>query len=248
MRLPLTLALLATLPGLATAADADRERGWSGSAEFGLALASGNADSETVNGKFTFLRESDDWFYGINAAGLRAKADDTLSANRFEAGLKLGYDFSEKAYAFGSTRYEKNDFASFEYQTIASAGLGYRFIDSERTTLLGEFGPGVRRVQPIDLLQGTPPVAVAQAAETDAIARGSLDFQHKLTGNTTLTNLLLVESGGGSAFLQNDTGVAVQINQRFALKAAYQVRHDTEVSPGVEKTDTLFTTNLVVGF
>ena len=47
MRLPLTLALLAALP---FAAQAEDTRSWSGTAEFGLAIASGNADSETVNG------------------------------------------------------------------------------------------------------------------------------------------------------------------------------------------------------
>jgi putative salt-induced outer membrane protein len=248
MRLPLTLALLAALPTAVFAEDAADDRSWSGSAEFGLAIASGNADSETVNGKFAFLREEEQWFYGVNAAGLRAKSEDQLSANRYEAGLKLGYDFTERMYLFGTLRHENDDFASFEYQTIASLGVGYRFVNAERTTLLGEIGPGARRVQPIDALLGTPPVPTPLDAETSSIVRGSLDFKHALTANTSLTNLLLAESGGGSTFLQNDLGVAVQMSERFALKAGYQVRHTTEVPVGIEKTDRLFTTNLVVGF
>jgi putative salt-induced outer membrane protein len=249
MRLPLPALLLATVPLTGHANEsAPEDRSWSGNAEFGLAIASGNADSETINGKFAFLREEDRWFYGLNAAGLRAKSDDQLSANRYEAGLKLGYDFTGRTYLFGSLRYENDDFASYEYQSIAAVGVGYRFIDAERTTLLGEIGPGARRFQPIDALVGTPPVLTPVDAETDSIVRGSLDFKHALTGNTALTNLLLAESGGGSTFLQNDLGVAVQMSERFALKAGYQVRHTTEVPEGIEKTDTLFTTNLVVGF
>jgi len=249
MRRPITLALLAALPFTVAAQDApSAERSWSGTAEFGLAIASGNADSETINGKFAFLREEDRWFYGINAAALRAESDDQLSANRYEAGLKLGYDFTPRAYLFGTLRYENDDFASYQYQAIASMGAGYRFIDSERTSLLGELGPGARRIQPIDALVGTPPVLTAVDAETSAIVRGSLDFKHQLTANTSLTNLLLAESGNGSTFLQNDLGVAVQMSERYALKAGYQVRHTTEVPVGIEKTDTLFTTNLVVGF
>jgi putative salt-induced outer membrane protein len=247
----LTIALIAALPfaALPLAAHADNgDRSWSGQAEFGLAIASGNADSETVNGKFAFLREEDRWFYGVNAAALRAESDDQLSANRYEAGLKLGYDFSERAYTFGTLRYENDDFASYESQLIASAGVGYRFIDSERTALLAELGPGVRRWQPIDGLAGTPPVLTSFDTETDAIVRGSLDFRHQLTATTALTNLLLAESGSGSTFVQNDLGVAVQMSDRYALKAGYQVRHTTEVPQGIEKTDTLFTTNLVVGF
>ncbi len=248
MRRPLMLAFLAALPAAACAQDATADRSWSGTAEFGLAVASGNADSETVNGKFAFLREEERWFYGINAAALRAESDDQLSANRYEAGLKLGYDFTPRAYLFGTLRHEDDDFASYEYQSTASLGVGYRFINSEQTSLLGEIGPGARRVQPIDALLGTPPVLTSFDAETDAIVRGSLDFEHQLTANTSLTNLLLAESGGGSTFLQNDLGIAVQMSERYALKAGYQVRHTTEVPAGIEKTDTLFTTNLVVGF
>jgi putative salt-induced outer membrane protein len=245
MRLPLTLALLAALPLAAHARD---DRSWSGTAEFGLAIASGNADSETINGKFAFLREEDRWFYGLNAAALRAESDDALSANRYEAGLKLGYDFSERSYGFGSIRHENDDFAAYEYQTIAAAGVGYRFVDNGTTSLVGEAGPGLRRWQPVDERLGVPPQRVAFDAETDAIARGSLALKHRLSPTTRLANELLVESGSGSTFLQNDLSLRVRMSERLALKAGYELRHTTDVPEGLEKTDTLFTTNLVVGF
>jgi putative salt-induced outer membrane protein len=187
MRLPLALALLAALP---FAAHAEEERSWSGTAEFGLAIASGNADSETINGKFAFLREEDRWFYGINAAALRAESDDQLSANRHEAGLKLGYDFTQRAYLFGTLRHERDDFASYEYQSIASLGAGYRFVNNQRTSLLGEIGPGARRFQPIDARVGTPPAPISFDAETDAIVRGSLTLKHRLSPTTRVANEL----------------------------------------------------------
>lgn len=250
---PIALAALLSVACLPLAAHADEAdeadgRSWSGQAEFGLALASGNADSETINGKFAFLREEDRWFYGVNAAALRAKSDDELSANRYEAGLKLGYDFSERAYTFGTLRYENDDFASYESQFIASAGVGYRLVDSRDTSVVGELGPGLRRWQPIDALVGVPPVRVSLPAETDAIARGSLEIRHRLTPTTRLGNELLVETGAGSTFLQNELSLRVRMSERLALKAGYEVRHTTEVPEGIEKTDTLFTTNLVVGF
>lgn len=245
MRTPLTLALLAALP---LAAHAGEDRSWKATAEFGLAVASGNAESETLNGRLEFLREEDRWFYGVNAAALRAKADDALSANRYDLGLRLGYDFSARSYLAGSLRYEADDFAAFEHQLVAAAGFGHRFIDSERTALVGEIGPGLRRVQPIDALLGTPPVPTPVDAKTDTIVRGTLDYRHGFNASTTLSNRLLAESGGGSTFVQNDLGVSVQMSERLALKAGYQIRHTTDVPAGVERTDRLLTTNLVVGF
>jgi putative salt-induced outer membrane protein len=85
-------------------------------------------------------------------------------------------------------------------------------------------------------------------AETDTVLRGTLTYSRRIGENTQLANDLLVESGGGSTFLKNDLGLTVQMTERLALKAAYQVRHTTEVPEPLKKTDTLFTTNLVVGF
>lgn len=223
-------------------------KGWNGTAEFGLAITTGNSDSQTINGKFAFKRESNRWLSDLNAAALRAKADDDLSANRYELGAKVGYLFTERLYSFGSLRYENDDFASYDWQTVASVGAGYRFIDNDATTLVGEIGPGVRRWQPVAELRGTPPVLAQFDTENDAVVRGTFDLQHQLTANTTLSNLLLAESGGGSTFLQNDLGVTVQMSERFALKAGYQVRHTNDVPVGLKKTDQLFTTNLVVAF
>jgi putative salt-induced outer membrane protein len=238
----LLAATLLALPGLAEA------KSWSGSAELGLAIASGNADSETLNGKFRFKREMERWFYTLEAAALRAESNDALSANRYEAGSKFGYRFSERAYSFGALRHEDDDFAAFRWQTVVSGGLGYTFLDDERTKLQVEGGPGVRRVQPVDVLVGLPPVPTRVDAETDTVLRGTLTYSRRIGENTQLANDLLVESGGGSTFLKNDLGLTVQMTERLALKAAYQVRHTTEVPEPLKKTDTLFTTNLVVGF
>jgi putative salt-induced outer membrane protein len=49
--------------------------------------------------------------------------------------------------------------------------------------------------------------------------------------------------------VQNDTSIAVAINSRFALKAAFQVRYNSDPPPEtLDDTDTQFTTNLVYNF
>ena len=63
-----------------------------------------------------------------------------------------------------------------------------------------------------------------------------------------LLDTTLVEAGSNNTFLQNDTGLAVSMNDRLALKVGYQVRHNSDVTPGTKKTDTLLTTNLVFKF
>ncbi|MEX2149606.1 MAG: DUF481 domain-containing protein [Steroidobacteraceae bacterium] len=84
--------------------------------------------------------------------------------------------------------------------------------------------------------------------EEDAILRGAIDFEHKLTATTQVYNKFLVESGSDNTFLQNQLGIEVKINEAFALGVDYAVRHNTDVLPGTDETDQVLSVNLVYGF
>ena len=252
----LLLALaLSAVPGLALAQDDEASgdtHGWTGTGELGLALSRGNSRSEHLNARLAFGRETEAWKHDWYAAAMRSKGETSgdfdgdgieeerygLSANRYELGASSGYKFDQRNYISGSGRYENDDFAPYEYQAILALSYGRRMIDGERTKLLGEVGPGYRRARD----------AETGVVESDAIVRGLLDFSHQLTGNTVLGNRLLVEAGSDNTFVQNDLGVAVAMNEAFALKAGLQLRHNTDVAPGTRKTDTLTTVNLVYSF
>lgn len=228
--------------------------GWTGTGELGLALARGNSRSENLNAKLGFAKEDAQWKHAFSAAALRAKGEVTgdfdgdgvaeerfeLSANRYELGASSAYKLSPRSHIGGAARYENDDFSPYEYQATVAIGYGYKFIDTERTQLLGEFGPGYRRARETDTGQ----------VQSSLIGRGLLDFRYQLTGNTELFNTLLVESGKENTFAQNDLGVSVAMNERFALKAGLQARHNTDVdeAAGIKKTDTLTTVNLVYNF
>src|SRR5690606_34524829 len=158
-----------------------------------------------------------------------------LSANRYEVGASSAYKFDPRNYIVGSARYENDDFSAYEYQAVASVGYGHRFLDGERTSLSTEIGPGYRRARD----------AETGEVESGVVARGLLDFKHQLTDNTAIYDTFLVEAGSDNTFAQNEIGIAVAMNEKFALKAALQARHNSEVEPGVRKTDTLTTINLV---
>jgi putative salt-induced outer membrane protein len=75
-----------------------------------------------------------------------------------------------------------------------------------------------------------------------------ITFKHKFNDVTSFENTSLIETGSNNTFLQNDAGLAVSMNEKLALKLGYQVRHNSDVSPGKENTDQLITTNLVYKF
>jgi putative salt-induced outer membrane protein len=252
------LAAALVLPCAAHAAD------WTGTGEFGLAFARGNAESSTINARFNFKQDADPWLYDFTAGGLRAKGeiitvnpntgvirrDSVTNANRFDLGGKVGRRIDDRLYFYGSGRYDRDDFAAFRWQFSSTVGFGYEFIKEEQTTLTSEFGLGWRRFQPVDLLviEPPPPRLLQPDSEDSMIARLGVDFSHKLTDTTDVVNKLLVESGDGKSFAQNDLGVSVKINERFALRTSFQLRHNSDSPPGVASTDRLLTTNIVVGF
>jgi putative salt-induced outer membrane protein len=252
IRNALALGLALSLCSAALQAADEPTEGWTGTGELGLALARGNARSENLNTKLNFKNEDDDWKHQFNFAALRAKGETKgdfdgdgvaeerfeLNANRYEAGASSALKMNQRAYWVGALRYENDDFAPFESQTTFSIGYGYSAIKNDTTTLSLEAGPGYRRAKS----------ASTGETENDTILRAQLDFQHQLTENTSLGNLLLVESGSDNTFIQNDLGLKVAMNSKLALKAGIQVRNNSEVGPGVDKTDTLTTVNLVYTF
>lgn len=248
----LPLLLATTIPFAAAAQDTtttDAPTGWTGTGELGLALARGNARSESVNAKLAFAREDESWKHGFHVSALRSKGEVTgdfdgdgveeeryeLSANRYEVGASSAYKFDPRNYVVGAARYENDDFSPYDYQAIASVGYGHKFIDSERTALSTEIGPGFRRARD----------AETGLVENGVVGRGLVDFKHQLTDNTAIYDTFLVEAGSDNTFVQNDIGIAVAMNEKFALKAGLQARHNSDVEPGTKKTDTLTTINLV---
>ncbi len=228
-------ALLATTPLLALAAD---ESGWSGTGELGLAAASGNTDTQNFVAKLDLAQESEAWKNAFGANFQYGKSDGEETAYRYEIFGTTGYRLGERSYVFGSLRNQRDHFAAYEYEWTAAGGYGYEAIKNEKTHLTFEVGPGYRWSKVQD----------ERIHANEAILRGWMDFGTQLTETTSLVNTLLIEAGGDNTYLNNDFGVQVQMSQALALKAGLEVRHNTDVLPGIKKTDTLTTVNVVYGF
>ena len=229
------MAAVLVLGGLASGtAAAD----WSGKGTFGGVLARGNTETETINLNIDVENKLDRWTHKAGASMLRTVTDDITSADRWELRGESQYSLTDRSYVFGALRYEDDAFTDYDYQATLSGGYGYRFITNETTKLEGQIGAGYREAE----------VRLTGEQQDGIIARGALDFEHKLTATTLIYDRFLVESGSDNTFLQNALGVEVKINDTFALGLDYAVRHNTDVLPGTDKTDQVLTANLVYGF
>jgi putative salt-induced outer membrane protein len=211
---------------------------WSGKGTFGGVLARGNTETETINLNIDVANTIDRWTHKAGASMLRTVTNDVTSADRWELRGESQYSLTERSYLFGALRYEDDAFTDYSYQATATGGYGYRFIMTETTKFEGQIGAGYRQAE----------LRLTGEQEDGVIARGALNFEHKLTGTTLIYDRLLVESGSDNTFVQNGLGIEVKINETFALGLDYAVRHNTDVLPGTDKTDQVLTANLVYGF
>lgn len=229
--------MLADAPIVEAESTTDREAPprWQASGRLGLVSTTGNTDTTTVNLGLEVIRTTLPWRHRVAAEVLTAEEDGEDTADRWLGEWQSDYRLSERSYIFGALRHESDEFSGFDYQQTAAVGYGRTLIDRERQLLEIEFGPGFRRIKD----------AITREVESEAIARGLIDYHLGITPSTVFDNRLLVESGPTNTLINNDAAVKVAINDRFALSVGVQVRHNTDAPVGTEETDTTTTASVV---
>ncbi|HBS25530.1 MAG TPA: DUF481 domain-containing protein [Gammaproteobacteria bacterium] len=220
-------------PMIAIAADAPPPP-WEGAAEAGLNIATGNTETEDLNAKMGITHNQGRWHHHVGLDAVNSATNDTTTAARYSAAYKVGYDITDRYYALGSARYDKDRFSGFDHQSSISAGIGWHAFLPEPTKLDLEIGAGVRESE---LTTGE--------AETEAIARFSLGFSHQFSDTARFFQDLLIEGGSSNVFIQSGTGIEVKMIDKLALKLGYTVRNNSDPSSGKKDTDTLTSVNLV---
>jgi putative salt-induced outer membrane protein len=211
---------------------------WKGKGEAGIVFARGNTDADTVNFKLGMSEEVDRWKHALDMAALRATSNGVRSADRFTAGWQSDYKLSERTFSFGGLRYERDKFSGFDYQATASAGVGYKFYNTEKTKLSGQAGAGYRRIRD----------GVTGETSGNVVFVAGLDYSKVLTATTNVVDKFHLESGSDDTLLSNFAGLEVKMSNALALSVGLDVQHNTKPPAPRKKTDTVTTVNLVYAF
>lgn len=219
---------------------------WKGNAEAGFISASGNTESETISAGLRFSKEGETWSHDIALNTYKASSNNVDSAQNLKAEYTLKRELSERSNLFGSISYLDDDFDGFTEQASISFGYGYKVIDSEpRKWELGA-GVGYRDTSELLRLDDGTKIEGKDLSNRTFVLRS--DYRHKLTSNTELVDAFRAEAGSENTFIENDLALIVNMNEAFALKAGFIVRHNTDPSEGADDTDTITSLNLVYNF
>lgn len=233
---------------------------WTGTGQLGFASTTGNTRSQNLNAKLNLNQETAQWKNNFfldalraknqvkveNSAGASVNQYDT-TANRYDAGASAGYKLDPRSYIVGAARYEHDDFGANRWSAIVSIGYGYIALKTDRSELSFEIGPGYKEYQPnpTTVLVNNVDVTYTQGRQEEVVARGLVNYKYRLTANTSFDDTFLMEVGSKDKYLQNDAGLSVSMTKKLSIKVGFEVRHNSTVLPGVKKTDTLTTTNIV---
>ena len=215
---------------------------WTGSVGAGLAFTQGNKDTSNINLSFDLKRDPKTRTT-FKAEGLYILATENGSEN-VDRGLfnaRLEYALGERAYTFGQVGYLRDRFKEIDYLVAPTAGVGYKLLASDRTTLDvdGSVGLVFEKNTGLDV-------------ETDGAVSASEKFEHKLSSSASLTQ------GFGTLWKMNDladalytfrAGVAASISTRFQLKVEFQDIYRTRPTGVlVDKNDIAFLSAIVYKF
>ena len=223
----LLAAIVFAAPALADEESEEEKGPWSGKASMGYLATSGNTENSNLNAAFEIAYEADQWKHSFNALAINASENEETTSEAYEWAAKSERSFSEHDYLFGQLHWRKDRFSSYESQFSQTAGYGRRLLNSDRHKLDAEIGAGARQSELID---GT--------SQDEFILRGAMKYKFAISDNAEFRQSVAVEAGDENTYLESITAVSASLIGNLALVASYTVKHNTDVLPGLEKTDT----------
>ena len=215
----------------------DAAGSWRSSAEIGFVSTSGNTETLTLNAKAKSTTERGLWKHSLEASALNASDRDDTTAEKYTFGGQSNYRLEDPAFLFFTINYEKDRFSGFDYQVSEALGYGRRVIDKSSLTLDLEIGPGARQSK----LDGG-------RSENEGLIRGAAKLEWQISDNAKFAESLTIEAGEDSTITRSETSLTSQVSGNLSMKLTLNIKNNSEVPAGVDKTDTETAVTLVYNF
>jgi len=216
---------------------------WSGGADIGFALTSGNSDTTNFALGLAMTRETRTDKTSIYAASVYSR-DSTSGeartvANTVRFGFRYDRDFNRRGFGYGFLDLEHNGLQDLTLRLVPGGGIGYHAIRSERTRLdlLGGFAWN-REYFKGDFNNRSS--AEAQAGQT---------LEHRFSPRVSLKEQLFFFPNltrGGEYRVNFDSSLVTEITRRIGWHVTVSDRYLSNPPPGLEKNDLLLTTGLKI--
>ena len=237
MKLRLFVMAAALLVPFSLMAQDAPESPWSGKATLGYLATSGNTENTTLNTGFEVGYKAGKWAHLLNAAAVNASENEITTAEAYDVGWKSERNLSDKDFLFGRLSWRKDQFGGFDTQFSQTVGYGRRLIDSDKHKLNAELGAGARQ----STLQSGLKV-------DETVFRGGMYYKWLFSETSEFRQDLTAEGGEENTYVESVTAISAKLLGDLALVASYTIKHNTDVSPLLEETDTYTALSLEYAF
>lgn len=233
----LSLLLLSCTSLVSTAHAAESAGEWTGEGEFGFTSTSGNTDSQSLNAKLGVGKKYEKWSHNAKLESLQSSDNGLDSADSIMFTEKSEYKFAAKTFAFGRIRHEEDKFSGFDHQSVISFGIGHMFIEGAKNTLQASAGIGYKDIEDdlgVDV--------------QEAVFDGELKYAYAISETSAFNQNFYVESGDSNTYSKSETYLKLVVVGNLGAKIGYEIKHNSDVPVGTEKTDKITTVTLVYSF
>ena len=210
---------------------------WTGRAEVGGYLTTGNSPTLGASAVLDATREGLKWRHKFHAQADYQENRNVATREHYLASYEPNYKIDDRLYAYGAAQYEADRFLGYHDRYSASVGAGYSVIKTPAIRLDIELGPAYRHTYFTD---GT--------MQSSAAARGSLDFSWKLLPGLTISQQAAAYLQRYNSTLSGTTAVNARLIGPLSAQLSYNVQYESEPPVGSVSTDTTSRASLVYSF
>lgn len=210
---------------------------WKGEGQIGASHSGGNNKSTGLNLGIALARKGIDWSQRMRAQADYQRTNGRTSLERYLAEYEPQVRVSDRAFAFGLGRWERDRMLGYTARWNASGGLGYKVIDDKAMSLNVKAGPAWRHT---DYVRGP--------ADSELTGLAGLDFGWKLSPSLSLSQVASTSVGERTTTTSSLTALNAKLSGALSARIAYSAEIDSHPPRGVENVDTLTRFTLVYGF
>jgi putative salt-induced outer membrane protein YdiY len=221
---------LAQAPAPAPAAPPARE--YSGSFGGGITLTGGNTDTRSYNLAFNHIHERKNGNTDkITALYLRGEQNDVLTLDRASVIFRDEYKLSKRVFLFGEVSYLHDPFRDVNYYVAPVGGLGYKFVDTDRTKLQFSGGAG-----------GTWERNSYVPVKSSGAVNAGQNFSQKISTSSEFVETVVAvwnTNDFSDSLTGFSAGLTTSISKQFELKVEFRDSYkNLPPNPTIKKNDT----------
>lgn len=215
---------------------------WQSSLGAGLAVTSGNSDTQNFNLAFNTLWDpKTDRTFKADALYLRGETNDEKTVDKLTAGARYDRNLTERLFLFTEMTAQRDPFKNIDYWVSPLAGAGWFAIKDDVQTL--KFDGAAGFVTEKNSLLGT---------DTSGAIKAGQSYDRKISETSSLTQQLSgiwkVDDFDDAAY-HFAAGLSSALTTRSELKVTYAYDYRNRVSsPEIEKGDSALFATLLYKF